>query len=380
MEGLKLASPLLFKGSSAVSGLSTCILVMALVTGCGSGSTSMPASPVSNANWVLAGNTGMTGNVYIISDPRGYLYAASNDGTGGFATSTNGGVTWSPFNSGSPTPCHWGMGLNDLGEVMAGYLPNNNVIACNTSQKHYLLRLVGNGNTWTATNYPATDPVMAFVIAFGVAGNGNVIAAGSGGLYYSTDHGSTWNQPTTAPPVATCGEKLSLSTSSNGTISVSTADCTDYYSTDGGVNWTAFPQGIPFQGFQDNTNFLAPNGMLLDSWDGGHGTYCYGPQPPPNGNWSTCDTGLDIRHGVEAGGVVVNLSKTKLFVANGGFGCGIYMSTNNGQNWSTFNSGLPSDPSTKCGGADVRAITMDNSGFLYAILNSGPVYKTVAPQ
>ena len=86
MEGLKLASPLLFKGSSAVSGLSTCILVMALVTGCGSGSTSMPAvpaSPVSNADWVLAGNTGMTGNVYIISDPRGYLYAASNDGTWG---------------------------------------------------------------------------------------------------------------------------------------------------------------------------------------------------------------------------------------------------------------------------------------------------------
>jgi len=190
MEDLKLASPLLFKGSSAVSGLSTCILVMALVTGCGSGSTSMPASPVSNANWVLSGNTGMTGNVYIISDPRGYLYAASNDGTGGFARSTNGGVTWSPFNSGSPTPCHWGMGLNDLGEVMAGYLPNNNVTACNTSQKHYLLRLVRNGNTWTATNYPATGPAMAFVIAFGVAGNGNVIAAGSGGLYYSTTMGA----------------------------------------------------------------------------------------------------------------------------------------------------------------------------------------------
>ena len=202
MRGWKLASPLLFQGSSAESGVSACIFVMAFAAGCGSGTSmpAVPASPVSNANWVLAGNTGMTGNVYIISDPRGYLYASSNDGSGGFASSTNGGVTWSPFNSGSPTPCHWGMGLNDLGEVMAGYLGNNNVTACNASQKRYLLRLVGNGNTWTATNYPATGPAMAFVIAFGVAGNGNVIAAGSGGLYYSTDHGSTWNQPTTAPP------------------------------------------------------------------------------------------------------------------------------------------------------------------------------------
>jgi len=184
MGGLKLASPPLFKGSSFVSGLSAFVFVMAFATGCGSGTSAAPVVPAPNPNttWVPVGNTGMTGNVYIISSPNGNLFAASNSG-GGFARSSDHGMTWSPFNNGSPSTCHWGMGISDQGELISGSLSNMSVAGC-FNITPYMLVLPGNSNTWTVAPIPQPPaPQMAFLISVGVA-KGNVIAAGSGGLYY----------------------------------------------------------------------------------------------------------------------------------------------------------------------------------------------------
>ena len=385
MEGLKLASPLLFKGSSAVSGLSTCILVMALVTGCGSGSTSMPAvpaSPVSNADWVLVGNTGMTGNLEILSDNNGNLYASSNDGSG-FARSIDHGVTWSPLNGGASTGCHWALGLNDLGEVVSTSLVNPNK-GCNA---HVMERLKGNGSTWSESPPPPGNN-LTFGISFTVAPNGYLIAAGSGLLGFSTDHGTTWTAPQTVPPTqgsGACGERIKLATQT-GVVSVTLADCAPYFSTDNGNNWSVYPQGFPpGVTFNDNGNLTLPDGTLLDTWQGGVRTFCYGPQVPPNGAWSKCSSGQTVPHQII---LVAARSGTKLVGHQGT--CGVWSSPFPNIKWSPDNNGLTfiQGQPNNCGYPGLFGITTDpTTGYTFMLVSSNPgsgkdgdVWRTTNPQ
>ena len=385
MGGVKLASLLLFKGSSSVSGLSACIFVLVFTMGCGSGTSVpvVPAPPVPNTNWVLVGNTGMTGNLVILSDGNGTLYASSNDGSG-FARSTDHGVTWAPLNNGANSGCHWGMGLNDIGEVVSGSLNNSSVPACSTSDPKEFLRLVGNRNTWTSFRAQLNGfPNFLFPVHF-VTAKGNTIASGSGILGYSTDHGTTWHSSPTGPGT-TCGEKLGLAVSPDGTASVvpDTVNiaCAPYYSTDGGVNWTVYPQGLPsiMPRAGDATSNLLPNGSLFYSWSTvsvANGE-CYGPQPPPNGTWSTCNAGLVTGQATMGPGVITKINKN-VVVSSGS--CGPFISSDSGVHWTSIAAGLPTPGTGNCPYSNLWNLTTDPSGFLYLIDNAGPVYKSTTPQ
>src|SRR5215469_13307375 len=323
--------------------------------------------------WTRISNNGIRNNTWIQSDNSGNLYSASNGG--GFAKSRDHGVTWRPFNSGSSSPCHVAIGLNDIGEIISGSMHDINITACGRKDPHDFLRLVRNGNTWTPVKPPpGTNPI--FEITFAVS-DSTTLAGGSGVLpFFSTTHGASWRKPTIPPPFPICGEKLGLAVSPNDTVSVALADCAPYFSTDRGVTWAVYPQGNPFPipPFEDNFNYTLPDGSIMQSWSGGTlgRTYCYGPQPPPNGSWTRCATGIRIPNGFtscvtgKTGVVICHQSGLR------GRGCGIYSTIDNAKNWILATKGLPFNRlNAPCGYPLISHICIDPRGFVYALGQGG---------
>jgi hypothetical protein len=169
-------------------------------------------------------------------------------------------------------------------------------------------------------------------------------------------------------------------------VSLTLAACAPYYSTDGGVNWTVFPQGFPYTGPpKDNSNYTLPNGTYIDSFGNNSVglTFCYGPQPPPNGTWTKCSSGIPS-NGIAGfittkfGGNVIGM----LAGLPGSLGCGFVQTANNASTWTTANNGLPftSGQPSNCGYPNFFGITTDNRGFVYAIEGGGNVWKITSPQ
>lgn len=133
-------------------------------------------------------------------DAPGRVYAAAGDG---FGVSTDGGETWHHPEDGLDHRYVWGMAV-DPGD------PDTVVVSAASGARSahsppgeaYLYRLTEPSGTWTRLDgrgIPTGQGTLRAVIAGGVM-DGELVAATDGGMYHSTDGGSSWDEVPTEWP------------------------------------------------------------------------------------------------------------------------------------------------------------------------------------
>ena len=225
-----------------------------------------------------------------------------------------------------------------------------------------------NGVNWVAMNngIPNNPPEITSLVICGT----NIFAAIFGaGVYLSTDSGGHWNPVNTGllntdvTALAVMGSKIFAST--NG-----------YYvflTTNNGGNWTLMNNGITFSGVYSlavsGSKIIAGSlGEVYCSTDTGTTWTVLGSGLPPNsavyslvingtdifagtnssqgiymlsGNtWTAINNGIQI-YGLDISSIAISGNNIFAGTSNsGGYGLGVFLSTNNGSSWTAINSGL----------------------------------------
>jgi ligand-binding sensor domain-containing protein len=191
-----------------------------------------------------------------------------------------------------------------------------------------------NDASWTAVNTGLTNTFIN-VSALTVSGTNLFAGTYGGGVFLSTDNGTSW----TITGFFMNTYVYALAVSPNGASGTNLFAGTDAYgvflSTNIGTSWNAASTGLT----ETTVRSLAVSGTNLFA-----GTYGGVFLSTNNGkSWTAANTGL-TNSPVNAFIVSPNgASGTNLFAGtNGG---GVFLSTNNGVSWTTASTGLPSDAS-----------------------------------
>ncbi len=147
-------------------------------------------------------------------------------GSLGMLRSTDNGITWPPINNGIPNT-NFVLSTNFLG---------NNLFA-GTFRGLYLSRDFGLNWTKVDFNASANIPLEVFSIA---TDNGILYAAAKGGVYSSTDKGSTWYECNNDLPY----DDYSTITTKNNYLFVGSKANGIFVSTDKGKTWTVINKGV----------------------------------------------------------------------------------------------------------------------------------------
>lgn len=302
-----------------------------------------------------------------------------------FFGSTDGGTTW--------------VGMNGTADSSARTVTIKGINSFSRST------LFGNNNlsqiVWEKTNGPYSNNIFALAVS---ANNILYAGTGSGGIYSTTDEGSTWTQISSA---FQSFDVRSLCFNPSGEFFAGTFGGGVYKSTDGGTNWTA----INGSGGSQLTNLnvyaiTALNNNVILAGTNGDGIFIsiddgstWNPasitsalvnaevftfEKDKNGNIYAGTNGSITN----AGGVVLStdngsswtstglaninvLSLTlglnnKLF-AGSDYGAGLFSSTNQGKTWSS-----PALSSNK-----ILALSMNQSGTLFAGTDANGVYSSI---
>jgi photosystem II stability/assembly factor-like uncharacterized protein len=184
--------------------------------------------------------------------PQGLLFAGT---LGRVYRSADGGQDWDTVYVVQPPTFVQALAFSPTSTVFAG--------------THYhggLFRSTNNGTTWTLANSGMTDPSIQ---AFTISSNGNVLAGTFNGVYSSTDEGSTW---VPANAGLTNLAVWSLTTDPESRVYAGTYSGGVFRSTDNGASWilagfsslplvtsVAFGQGVLFAGTNGDKLFRSTN-------------------------------------------------------------------------------------------------------------------------
>jgi hypothetical protein len=293
--------------------------------------------------------------VNLLIKPSGEIYVAR---LAGLAVSTNKGDSWTVISSTLPSPIVGALGLNSLGEVVAG------VGRGTVNYGAYRL----SGGTWTkCLNITAHDAVSSFVLDK----TGALVAATSSdaGIWRSTDDGASFTNVTLHVTAATGNIGNLTKDPSNGDLYTGGELDALYKSTDNGSTWTA--AGLAdAEGYKGNILAILFNrlGELLVSRNMTNGSS--GLQRRTTGGvWTTSSNGIPAYSIVRD----VQLNKTTGTVyatsasSNGASG-GVFISRDDGATWNAFSTGLPGTP--------VMKVAIGPDGTLYAVHKDGTFYRT----
>lgn len=258
------------------------------------------------------------GNIKSITVHNNALYVASYPN--GIFKSTNDGVSWEPVNNGLPVEV-----VDELEFIYAESVGSNGTfLFAGTSSGIY--RSADNGASWQLANGPLTANFSVYANKWLRSGSKTLaIFAGTiangGGIYATGNNGNTWIQGANGMSsnlrvnqIAVVGNALYAATSIGMYISTNNADSWDPVA---GSGFTMYAiQGTPTRlvcisdfGYQYSTN-------------GGNEWSTVLPAPaPPNAN------------------AQLILYDGKYFAITG-TNTGVLRSTNNGQSWQAFNTGL----------------------------------------
>ena len=369
------------------------LIVLALVSiSCGGGSSSSNKSGSGpTGTWVkVASQPPNIGNAsFLLIDSSGNLYSSGEQASGMYISRDHGN-SWSALNQGFANDCHTAMGLNGVGEPLASDMTHSTVPGCTSSPNH-LYRLPSGSSTWLQAT-PGFSGFGQFPFYTAGSGSGARIFAGGeagGSVYISTDGGNNYTECIGCPSIFTpntTAETFDLKPGPGGYLYVATARMGVFYSTDNGDHWTQMPcnGGLNCGGGNgaiSDTKALGmtPGGSLIVARAIDQGSVaCYGPQPPPNGNWTRCDTGLapggshPNSVSVDIGGLWLNPSGTRIYLAanSGASHSGDVYSSPDGVNWVRDDSGLPASP-------NALNFTVDpGTGQLYVLIRGVGVYHT----
>lgn len=200
--------------------------------------------------------------------------------------------------------------------------------------------------TWTRTSYPITGSVYCF------AASGSNLFAGAlnGGIYISSDVGSSWTESDAGLPANST--VLSL-LSNGGYLFAGNYGAGVYMSNNNGSSWTAAAAGLPANA---SITALIANGPYIFAGTNGNGIYSSGNN---GATWTAVNNGLQNTSVVSA----LAANGSSIFAATQ---TGMFISNNNGSTWTAINSNIAA-------GALINAIVA-NGNTLYAASNNNGIY------
>jgi hypothetical protein len=171
------------------------------------------------------------------------------------------------------------------------------------------------------------------ILALAVSGTNLFAGTSSGGVFLSTNNGTSWTAVSTG---LTNGFIWSLAVSGTN-LFAGTFGSGVFLSTNSGTSWTAVNNGLTSTSVSSlavsGTNLFVGTGPNVRAGTGGGGVFL----STNNGtSWTAVSTGLTDPYVP-----TLAVSGTNLFT--GTFGGGIFLSTNNGTSWRAVNTGL-TDP------------------------------------
>ncbi|MCX6138643.1 MAG: T9SS type A sorting domain-containing protein [Ignavibacteriales bacterium] len=272
---------------------------------------------------------------------------------GGVFLSTNNGTNWTQVNTGLPSTPVWtlavspnGAGGTNLFAGASGYV--NGIFYSG------VFLSTNSGTNWSAVNAGLTNTyVNALTVSSpsDLTGGANLFAGtrgdmfGIGGVFLSTNNGASWTAVNTG---LTNAEVFSLCVSPNGAggtnLFAGTMGRGVYLSTNNGTSWTAASMGLAYNAVLAFA--VSPNGTGGTNLFAGTCNDMFGIGgvflSTNNGtNWTAANAGLTKTIINALGG---GAGSTNLFAGTGGGSSGnggVFLSTNNGTSWTALNTGLP---------------------------------------
>lgn len=294
-----------------------------------------PAFPQSNS-WLPQGNLHAGKIVVLAMDSTG-MFLAGTESQGVFR-STDKGATWTAMNT----------GLYNL-HILTLFVNSDGERYVSTDDAR-ILRSAGADMSWTSV------VTGSYVSGFVHNGSGTIYGCttgGSGWVIRSTNNGANWERLDRDILIGNYFSAIAIN--ATGDIFLSGRE---FWSTfnDGQTWWMEGAGGA-------NAMIVSPFGPLIEA--GNSMNEVYGPR---FGFWT--DDGTNITNGLP-GGPYLSLAADpagQLFVGTQGHG--VYHSTYNGEQWTSFNTGNET--------AAVTALLLDHDGLLYAASDS-MTYRTQNP-
>ncbi len=266
------------------------------------------------ASWQQVG-TGLTAQyVNDLTTTAAAVWAATN---AGMFRSTDGGITWTPYNKGLENTAVYRV-VSSGGTLYAGTYANSNGV----------FRSADGGRTWLPANVLMANRRIRSLVALG----STVVASGETGVFRSTDGGVTFAASRSGLP---SGANPYAMAASGGTIYAGLYPTGFAKSTDAGATW--IPGTPPSTGgyisalaANGSTIAAAVNGIVYRSLDGG-ATWTPGAVVVPT----------DASYFVYS----LSFSGSTLFAGLQGYGFvethGLAMSTDFGATWTRPQNGIP---------------------------------------
>jgi photosystem II stability/assembly factor-like uncharacterized protein len=357
----------------------------------GSAGNGVMRSTNGGKNWspVVQGAPGMTVNAFSV-DSSGGIFLGSNSGV---YRSTDDGASWTAASSGLPALQVWDVAAGagtlrlagdaigvsestDGGESWHGASRGIRATVCKaicvgptgtllvtTDAVGGLFRSTDEGTSWSPTGGNTFANRLVYCIASsqdgtlfaGVQGDGTGTA-----VYRSTDQGASWEGTSSLMPnlpaisLATRGEGEVVAVSNAGSAATGV-----FRSTDNGVTWTALTTGYSNLTFWSVT--LPRDGTIVVGFYGGVVI-----SPDTGKSWNTVAYGLpsSIVNGL------ASTSDGKVFATTSGFGNYYLASDIAGPGWAPADSGLPRQD---IGG--MVSLGTDTSGGLYGVTVNDGVWQ-----
>ena len=206
----------------------------------------------STATWTELGPVGMptngTGQPNGLGRVNGIGFHPTDANTfyiaapsGGIWKTTNGGSTWSPLTDTLPT----------LGTSCIQVHPTNpNIVYVGTGDRDGydapgmgVIKSTDGGNTWTFANTGMGNKIVSDLLIHPSSPN-TLIAATNGGIYRTTNGGTSWTKTSSS---SSHFKDLEFKPNSPNTVYASGSSFF-YKSTDNGVTWTSISSGLPGNG------------------------------------------------------------------------------------------------------------------------------------
>lgn len=364
----------------SVAAIAAMLLSLAMLA-CGGGNSAMNQSPGPAGPWQQVTLPAAAAQVNFVAFNSSDHWFIADRGHG-FYRSTDHGASWTAINSGLPTTLGWTISVNSTnGDLIAAIFSGS---ALNANPVNFY-RSSDEGNSWMLipSGHLSAVPAQTGCVS---AANANLVCGGywapspSSGAWVSSNGGQTTTAATTSPSNSGATFALGVNPATQD-LWLGTEQQGIFRSTDNGLSWTeespADQQIDPVHGIRDGNIY----GMTFDR----NGNVLFVSQ---GGIWKSSPTAGGFSWTNVLGNTGSSAGKSLGRDANGNlyYGHGqdplnptdIYRSTDDGNTWSAFDTGLP--PSLQG-----RGFAVDPAdGRLYVVLvdegsGSGWLYRTTNP-
>ncbi|MGI8919430.1 MAG: Calx-beta domain-containing protein [Pyrinomonadaceae bacterium] len=269
------------------------------------------------------------------------IFAASNKG---IYKSTDAGATWNAVNNGLETqegPIFITALAIDPTNSDIIYVAGPDIEVGGAFKAIY--KTTNGGASWSITKHSINPNAYHHSLAIDAANPNIIYAAGnigaSGTVWKSPDNGRFWYLFELGFDARYIVYTLTIDPTNTNVIYVGTEALGVYKSTDGGLNWTAFSDGLPYYAIGPNgqRSFYRVNSIKVDPLNPSivyAGTYAGVSRSTNGGSWNTLLSGTNL----SVNSLAIDSADTTIIYA--GTDGGMLKNSGGGAGWSTINQGL----------------------------------------